>query len=477
MIHDVIVVGAGPGGSSVATLLAERGLDVLVLDRDDFPRDKVCGDGLTPQAIYWCDRLGCVDEVLAQTRGVIRECDLYIGGRHILAAGFNAHPLYPDFAVLLDRRRLDATLLRNAVRRGARFLPHYTVRAIEVDASGVTLRARTPAGQESLRARLVVGADGVTSVVSRALGNRLKDGVTAVSVRTYYRGVRTPGARMRVHFHREYFPGYGWLFVDDDGLANVGVGYAVDPLFPTHPNLGEMFRAFVGGELADVLGGAERCAPIAGGHASFHRSGRIVGDRVLLVGDAANDTDPLNGGGIHKAMESAHLAAPAVLRALSTGDCTASGLALYEDLWRQHVGCDWGTAELLLNIAKNPHLRDLLLFSVEQVGALAKSDAAFREFCSGVYSGTTPRTECLSPQALLRALPVSRAAWATLLRANGDKTAPLRLTRGLVSALAGAGAEFAYDPLPDVNWGLEVVTKALGLLNRHVVAWGHAADV
>src|SRR5215470_6172538 len=83
-VWDVIVAGAGPAGTSAATFLARRGASTLLLDRADFPRDKVCGDGLTPQAIYWLDRLGCVEEVLAQTKGCIKECDLYINGEQLL---------------------------------------------------------------------------------------------------------------------------------------------------------------------------------------------------------------------------------------------------------------------------------------------------------------------------------------------------------------------------------------------------------
>jgi 2-polyprenyl-6-methoxyphenol hydroxylase-like FAD-dependent oxidoreductase len=101
MIHDVIIVGAGPGGSSAAAFLARRGVSTLVLDRAMFPRDKVCGDGLTPQAIYWLDQLGCVEEVLAETKGCLKDCDLFINGERLLTGGFpssgspsfRSHPL------------------------------------------------------------------------------------------------------------------------------------------------------------------------------------------------------------------------------------------------------------------------------------------------------------------------------------------------------------------------------------------------
>jgi menaquinone-9 beta-reductase len=473
MIHDVIVVGAGPAGSAAASFLARRGVDVLLLDKSDFPREKVCGDGLTPQAIYWCDRLGCAEEVLAQTQGVIRDCDLFVNGRRVLTGGFPDGTAYPDFAVLLDRRRFDHTLLRNALAHGARFRPDVTVRRVECDADAATVLARTPSGAERFRSRIVIGADGVASAVSRAIGNTLKDGVMAVSLRTYYRGVKVEGAPIRVYFDRDYFPGYGWLFVDDAGFANIGLGYAFDRNFPI-ADLGTCFRRFIATELADALSGAERCGGVSGGSAAFYRPRRIADDRVLLVGDAANQADPLNGGGIHKAMESAGLAAEAALAALEAGDVSSRGLARYEQLWREHAECDWQTAEIFLAIAKNPNLRDFCLFVLEQIGRMTNQDQRFEEFCAGVFSGVLSQSIALSPRALYHAFPKDRGTWAAFLAANGGTAAPLRLARAAAAGLLSAGRGVLRDPVPNIDWSLEVATKALRLAGRHVSAWAGA---
>ena len=470
MIHDVVVVGAGPGGSTAASFLARRGVDVLLLDKSDFPRDKVCGDGLTPQAIYWCDRLGCVDEVLAQTQGVIHDCDLYVNGRRVLTGGFTDGTVYPDFAVLLDRRRFDHTLIRNALSHGAHFRAGVTVRDIERDVEAATVLGRTRDGNEVFRGRIVIGADGVASAVSRAIGNTLKDGVMAVSLRTYYRGVKAPGAPIRVYFDRDYFPGYGWMFVDDSGFANIGLGYAHDRNFPLG-DLGACFRRFITTELAEALQGAERCGGVSGGSAAFYQPRAIVDDRVMLVGDAANQADPLNGGGIHKAMEGAYLASEAALSALETGDLSRQGLQRYEALLRQHVECDWQTAEIFLAIAKNPNLRDFCLFGLEQIGRLTSHDRRFEAFCAGVFSGVLSQSIAVSPRALYHAFPRDRAAWAAFLAANGGAAAPARLAQGMVASLVAAGRGALRDPVPNIDWGLEVATKALRLGRRHVTAW------
>jgi geranylgeranyl reductase family protein len=468
-IHDVIVVGAGPGGSAVASFLARRGVDVLLLDKSSFPREKVCGDGLTPQALYWCDRLGCIDEVLAQTSGVIRDCDLYINGERALSGGFPDAGLYPDFAVLLDRRRFDDILLRNALSNGAQFRPGCVVRSVQFGAQAAIITARTPAGTENFAGRIVIGADGVTSAVSRAIGNDLKQGVKAISVRGYFRGVKLGSAPIRVYFDRDYFPGYGWLFVDDTGFANIGVGYAADPMFPMQYGLNATFQMFLRRELGDALENATQCGAISGGASGFFKPKRIVADRVMLIGDAANQADPLNGGGIHKAMESGYLAAEAAITALTLGDFSASQLQLYERLWSQHVAADWETAEIFLSIAKNPAMKDFCLYLLGEIGRLTSGDQKFQDFCAGIFSGVISQSLVLSPIALYHAFPKDPATWRAYLAKNRDcNSTSANILRGMVASLAGAGSEASRTPLRTAEWGLDVATKVLKLANRQI---------
>ena len=233
------------------------------------------------------------------------------------------------------------------------------------------------------RGRIVIGADGVSSAVSRAIGNTLKDGVMAVSLRAYFRDCRCDGARMKVYFDRDYFPGYGWLFVDDEGFANIGLGCLKDRRFPLRHNLGASFRRFIAEDLAEMLADATQCGPFSGGSSGFFRPRSISAARVMLIGDAANQADPLNGGGIHKAMESAWCAAEACRVALADGDFSAASMRRYADLWSRQWEADWRTAELFMSIAKNPSLSDFGLFVLRHMGRLSMSDPKFREFAGG----------------------------------------------------------------------------------------------
>jgi menaquinone-9 beta-reductase len=450
----------------VAALLARAGVRALLLDKARFPREKVCGDGIAPKALYWLDRLGCVDEVLAQTRSYITQGDLFVGGEKTLTVGFPQDTPFPGFCILLERKKLDHILVQHAVSCGAVLRPGCQVKALRHERDGVVVEGVNDSGDGfELRSKVVVGADGANSIVSRTIGNRVLDGTAAASMRGYYQGVHTDGPRMQIHFEEEFFPGYGWLFVDDDGKANVGVGYVFDRHFPVRIKLRKTFEKFLKTSLKAPLRHARPVGEPRGGVACFYGLAHLTSNRVLLAGDAANAADPLNGSGIHAAIESGHFVAATLLDALAVNDFSAEFLHAYEDRWNRENGVDWRTGELLLSLAKNAHLRDVYLYLLRAIGVLARGDARFQAFCGGIYSGMIPASKAFCPRALFEATPLDPVLWLAALLSSRQHAIEDMVRQATSVAELGLrlSGRVARNPLAMVCWAAEVLTKTGGL--------------
>jgi menaquinone-9 beta-reductase len=463
MIYDIIIVGAGPGGSSAAGFLAGQGRSVLLLDKAYFPRDKICGDGLMPQALFWLDKLGCVDEVLAQTNSLVTSADLFVDGAYRLTGHFPRTAAFPGFGVCLERTKFDHILVRHALSRGAVFKPGRHVRKLSWLPHAIEVQADARGKTETYKGRLLIGADGVGSMVSQAIGNRAKSETLVLSMRAYFDGAVADKSPFKLYFDKRLYPGYGWIFIDDSGRANVGFGYVRDCAFPMKRNVRGMFDDFVASNLGGILGHAVPSGKPAGWWESFVKPRSMVADRVMLIGDAGHCAEPMNGAGIHKAIESAYIAASVALHALAAGDCSAAVLGAYSRQWHEKSGLDWRVGELFITIVKNPDLRELYFRLLGVVGELSGHDRGFQDYICGIFSGVIPPRSCLSPVALSGALPLDFHSWSSLWRPR--KTgAPAGATRQASSlardALAIAG-RLCARPSTNIKWGAEVLLKTL----------------
>ena len=317
---DAVVVGGGPAGSATAARLAGAGHRVLLLDRERFPRAKPCGECLNPAAVETLRSLGALERVLAAP--------------HAPIAGWciRPHPGEPftgsfrrgEEGVAISRAVLDHLLLAVAAERGAELRTGARVVDLLRDrgrVAGVRLR-----GGEELRARLVIGADGLRSVVVRRLGLiRRAPRLRKVALTAHLSGVAPLAARGELHL----FP---WGCI---GLAEVGEGRTNVSVVAA----GEAGRAVAGARegyfdsvvaRTPALRGARRVTPVLATGPVDWPTRRAVADGALLVGDAAGYYDPFTGQGIYRALRGAELAAEAADRALRSGDLSAGALAGYE---------------------------------------------------------------------------------------------------------------------------------------------------
>ncbi len=329
---DVIVVGAGPGGSATAANLAAAGRHVLLLDKAAFPRDKICGDGLTPRAVRELIHLGVDTTGWQRTKGL-----RILGGGHTLTLDWPTTDHFPAYGMVRTRAQLDEAIARHAQTRGAKLHERTSVTAPIRDDSGrvngVTAkvlddRGRATGETRTFHAPVVIASDGVSSRLAVAAGRpKRADRVMATAVRAYY---DTPRRDDYLESHLELWttddngrrmlmPGYGWIFPLEDGRANVGLGILDTSAAYGNTDYKDVMRRWVE-DLGDSWSFThdESAGPIRGAALpmGFNRT-PLYADGLLLVGDAGGMVNPFNGEGIDYALEAARVGAEVIVQALA----------------------------------------------------------------------------------------------------------------------------------------------------------------
>jgi geranylgeranyl reductase family protein len=331
---EVLVVGAGPAGSACAQWLARAGVDVVLVDQQAFPRDKVCGDGLIPDAYAALRRLGVLEEVMAQAQAV----------QYVACVGPSGGRIdVPGTMAVLPRKLLDNILVDAARRAGARV--HAPVRfegPIEEAGRVVGARLKTGDVTAEMRAPWVVLATGAVPQALIAADMCQRRTPSGIALRGYVKNDAMVDriTTMDVVWHRRLRPGYGWIFPCRDGVFNVGVGVAHSHsverggrLGMKDLNLRDVFAAFAevyaparelmaSGSLQGELKGAPLRCSLEG--ARLSRPGMIV------TGEAAGSTYSFTGEGIGKAMETGLHAAEAILAARDNARGEQAACADYE---------------------------------------------------------------------------------------------------------------------------------------------------
>lgn len=391
---DVLVVGAGPAGSAAATQLARAGWQVLLIDQHDFPREKVCGDGLIPDAHRALRRLGVLDQVMALAQPVSHVRCVGPGGGWVDVPGSLA---------VLPRIKLDHLLVRNAQAAGAQLATPVKFDRLLTMGDQVIGACVSHAGHSvEVRARWVLLATG--AAISPMIGAGLcsRRGPTGVALRAY---VHNPAMRQRMRhlevvWHKALRPGYGWIFPCGGDVYNIGVGAfqgGKDERAGPQANLRRVFDAFTkvyapardlvaGGTLQGDLKGAPLRCTLEG--ARFSRPG------LLATGEAIGSTYDFTGEGIGKAMETGLLAADALIEGEAAGRHEAALRADYEQRLRA-LKPKFNLYARANRINAHPWLADLVIWRAK------KSERLLRRM-SGVLNETSNPGNLVSVTGLMR---------------------------------------------------------------------------
>jgi len=378
----VVVVGGGPGGSSCAYWLADAGWDVVVVEKKRFPREKTCGDGLTPRAVRQLADMGLEPELAGSH--AYRGLRAYGFGR-VLELEWPQHPAFPDYGYTITRHDLDGIVADRATKAGATVWQGTEAvgplhasgpgagAAVGSDtaSSGGAARARPPldgivvkdresGATREIRARYVVVADGANSRFGRALGTaRDRSFPMGMALRGYYRSEYHDDPFIESHLdirdaQGDVVPGYGWLFPLGDGRVNVGVGLLSTDKRWKGVNTTKLMETFV--EWAPKRWGLSPetcCGPPTGGKLPMGLAvGPHAGANTVVIGDAGGSINPFNGEGIAYAYETGRLAAASVAEAL--GGSGTAALIAYDQRIRDAYGPYYKVARAFITLISNP---------------------------------------------------------------------------------------------------------------------------
>ncbi|MDT3767093.1 geranylgeranyl reductase family protein [Gleimia hominis] len=370
---DVLVVGAGPSGSATAYYLARAGVDVALIEKSKFPRDKICGDGLTPAAVAEVHLMG------VDTTGWTRNTGLHvIGGGHSIYLPWPEQKSTPDFGMTRTRMQLDEELARRAQSAGVHlYEEHAFVRALETKTGRVCgIIARVGRGKQArevtFRAKAVVDAGGVAARLATSRGiEKLAHRPLGVAARAYFKTPLGDGDWMESHLElwsgtrgeSELLPGYGWIFPMGNGVANVGLGSVSSNAKATTLPYRDIFRTWTANlpeewELTEQnQQGPLRSAALP---MSFNRKPHYE-NGLVIVGDAGGMVSPFNGEGIAPGMRAGRYAAESIVSALSRRSDAGFDLAM--ETYTQALAEDWGgyysLGRVFVRLIENPKIMRL----------------------------------------------------------------------------------------------------------------------
>jgi geranylgeranyl reductase family protein len=359
---DVLIVGGGPAGAAAGYWLASEGHDVTIVEKKMFPRDKTCGDGLTPRAVKQINDMGLGDALTQFHR--------YEGLRatahgRALELQWPDHPIYPQHGYVVKRRELDSMVALNAEKSGAHLLQGVEATTPLIDRGfvrGAVVTNKYENTTTEIRAKYVVVADGANSRFGRSLGtSRTKEWPYGTAIRTYWESPRhaEPWIESALDVkdrNGNPMPGYGWIFPVGDGTVNIGVGLLSTFRDFKSVNTTQLLDAYAHmvADSWEINPDEPTCRATSGRIPMGGSVGPKVGPSHIVIGDAAGSVNPFNGEGIDYAYETARMAAQCLHDALVSNDPAA--LQQYSKLIDDEYGQYFKVARLFARVIGRPVL-------------------------------------------------------------------------------------------------------------------------
>ena len=395
-MYDLIIVGAGPAGTTAALYAERNNLNCIVVDKATFPRDKICGDALSGKSVRIFDELNLTKEI-EQLEGSEINRITFGGPNH---KHFDVHLKgnkknnYITKGFVIPRKVFDYFLFKKAkevteIREGFKVKDLIYKNGKPGGIKGVNRKG----DEQIIEAPIILGCDGAHSIVSRKLDAYKKDMEhTAVAIRCYYEGIEGLSNQIELHYIREVKPGYFWLFPAGGNKANIGIGLSKNDAKKEDRTLTNIMEDVTQSQyFKERFSNAKPLEKPKGWNlpmGSIHR--KNYGDGYMLLGDAAGLVDPFTGEGIGNAMVAAKYAISTAKKAKDKGDYSKNVLSEYDQLLWGEIGKELRTSTKLQSLSRSSFL---LNFVINR----ASRNQEVQDIISGMLSKEIPKDELSSP--------------------------------------------------------------------------------
>ncbi len=398
IVFDVCIVGAGPGGSTSAYHLAMQGKKVLLLEKDKFPRRKICGDAMFKTTQAHLEKMGLLQEILDEGHGRWADKGGLVSPRGITYMGASAKPSKGSLALSVKRTILDEKLARLAQKTGTTLVEEYNVGKVEFSTSE-KLWTINSKGQKNdpFKAKMLIAADGSTSTIAQSLGivKSLRETKNHTVCSTVYIEAGTHNYKQDgvVYYPPELIPGYVSLFREGDDSVSYccyiipGGSCTSKDLNRMHYEILENYQPVV-----DALGPNAKIESIKAAPIRCGMEERTYGDHFIAVGDAAGHADPLTGGGIQYAMDAGTIAAEVIAEGFRQNDLSEAFLSRYQKRCMEKFGNDhkW-SLKMAKYFARQPIFIDAF------AAAIIRHGVEFMAMWAQIMCGERPKRQFFRP--------------------------------------------------------------------------------
>jgi geranylgeranyl reductase family protein len=456
-VSDFLIIGGGPAGATAAYHIAKAGKSVILLDRQCFPRDKVCGDFVNQIALAEHEKMGITKIPEFEETNCIDSTAIFVDKKEYALAA----PLFFGFSGsgrVIPRKSLDHWILDVAKKAGASVLENFLVTDFVVENNQVRVIALDKEGKNHIfHARLLIGADGNSSLISRKIhADSPAKPNHIMGFRGYFEDVKGPASHAEVHFLSNPVSGYCWFFPVDQNKANVGIIALLEGI-PKEETFKEKWDQLIEQNFKQRLGKTKLKSPIQSGPINVYDPHReIIAERVMLVGEAAGLVNPINGEGIQYALQSGAWAAETALKCQEKDNYSQIILSEYTEKVQKELEFSLKLSALLIQFVRNRNLNPLWLRTMEVI--LPHNNPEQAKLTDKILSGTTPHIEELKPKILLNMMK-SAATTTTQKVINNPSKIPKEAVKFAKISLKAAKST-AQNPVNFLEWSIETSLKA-----------------